>query len=503
MGLNVRPSFEEFARLARGSNLIPIATEVVADAVTPVGLLASGWNESEHCFLLESVEGGERLGRYSIVSFEPRITLSQQNGKVTIRGVDGKTRETRDKSAVDALARYMRSFRAADVPGLPRFFGGAVGYLSYEMVHQFEKLPMKNPDHLGWPQASFMIGGDLFIFDHTRQLLSVVTCVEVDRPSEARRAYQAGCRRLEKSLQRLRRPAMPASKNGSRARAEANFHSNVTREAFMASVRKAKEFIGKGDIFQVVLSRRQEKRSSASPLDIYRCLRVVNPSPYMYLMKMGDRAIVGSSPESLVRLEQGVAMTRPIAGTRRRGGTEQKDVALEKSLMADPKERAEHIMLVDLGRNDLGRVCRYGSVKVPDFMTVERYSHVMHIVSEVVGQIRPGKDAFDLLRSVFPAGTVSGAPKIRAMEIIDELETTQRGPYAGAIGYFSYSGNMDVAITIRTLLWDRGRVSIQTGAGLVADSDPATEWDETENKAAGMKRTVELAESGALFGVRR
>ena len=327
--------------------------------------------------------------------------------------------------------------------------------------------------------------------------------VSLRQSSEARRAYQAGCRRLEKSLQRLRRPAMPASKNGSRARAEANFHSNVTREAFMASVRKAKEFIGKGDIFQVVLSRRQEKRSSASPLDIYRCLRVVNPSPYMYLMKMGDRAIVGSSPESLVRLEQGVAMTRPIAGTRRRGGTEQKDVALEKSLMADPKERAEHIMLVDLGRNDLGRVCRYGSVKVPDFMTVERYSHVMHIVSEVVGQIRPGKDAFDLLRSVFPAGTVSGAPKIRAMEIIDELETTQRGPYAGAIGYFSYSGNMDVAITIRTLLWDRGRVSIQTGAGLVADSDPATEWDETENKAAGMKRTVELAESGALFGFRR
>ena len=278
-----------------------------------------------------------------------------------------------------------------------------------------------------------------------------------------------------------------------------SFDTNVNKKEFMKKVQIAKSYIGKGDIIQVVLSRRNEKKTHASPLDIYRALRVVNPSPYMYLFKMKDRAIIGSSPESLVRLEEGQAMTRPIAGTRPRGETEKEDRRLEASLLADPKERAEHLMLVDLGRNDLGRVCQFGSVRLPKFMVIERYSHVMHIVSEVVGRIKKGKDCFDLIRAAFPAGTVSGAPKIRAMEIIDELESQQRGPYAGAIGYISYSGNMDLAITIRTILWNKNQVSIQTGAGIVADSKPDKEFEETENKAAGMKATIRLAENRSKF----
>ncbi len=498
---SVQPSFEEFKRLARSSNLIPLTTAIVADAVTPVSLLASGWDKSRACFLLESVEGGERLGRYSIVSFDPELTLEEKDGHSYFTDRKGKTVAVRSEPAVDALARHMRAYRAAQVPGLPRFFGGAVGYLSYETVHHFERLPLTKPDQLGWPRAGFHIGGDLFIFDHTQQLLRVVTCVRINKGESLEKAYRSGVRRLTANLKRVRehRAKQPSRKSSKKS---AVWKAELDKPRYMAAVRKAKEYIGKGDIFQVVLARRQEKMTTASPLDIYRCLRVVNPSPYMYLVKMNGRAIIGSSPESLVRLEDGVAMTRPIAGTRPRGVTPEKDVAYEKSLLADPKERAEHIMLVDLGRNDLGRVCAYGSVKVPVFMKIERYSHVMHIVSEVTGRIKKGKDGFDLLRSTFPAGTVSGAPKIRAMEIIDELEVAQRGPYAGAVGYFSYSGNMDVAITIRTALWDQGRVSIQSGGGLVADSDPATEFQETENKAAAMKRTVELAESGALFGER-
>ena len=500
--LVLKPTFEEFRALARKGNLIPVCAEIVADAVTPVSLLASGWKSNRSCFLLESVEGGERLGRYSIVSLQPEMMLEERSGVSTLTDRNGKVLSAEEEPAIDALSRLMRGIKAVDVPGLPRLFGGAVGFFSYETVHNFERIPLTKPDKLGWARAAFLVGGDFFVFDHLQQLLKIITSVRLDNPAKARVAYEAARRRLQRNVDLIRNLRPPRPESAARSK-PTEFKSNMSKAEYMSIVRKGKEYIGKGDIFQVVLSRRQEKRTSASPLDIYRCLRVVNPSPYMYLFKFGKKAVIGSSPEALVRLENGVAMTRPIAGTRPRGANERQDRALEKGLLADPKERAEHLMLVDLGRNDLGRVCRYGTVKVSDFMTVERYSHVMHIVSEVNGEIKPGKDGFDLLRSAFPAGTVSGAPKIRAMEIIDELEPEQRGPYAGAIGYFSYSGNMDMAITIRTLLWNDGVVSIQTGGGIVADSDPATEFQETENKAAAMKRTVELAESGTLLGGRR
>jgi len=499
----VFPTFEEFKKLSRKGNLIPVCAEIVADAVTPVSLLASGWNRNRSCFLLESVEGGERLGRYSIVSLEPEFMLEEKEGVSVMTDRKGRVVSETEEAAVDALARHMRALKAVDVPGLPRLFGGAAGFFAYETVHNFERLPLTKPDRLAWPRAQFLIGGDFFVFDHLQQLLKIITCVRVDSPKKVKSAYELARRRLNRNIELVRAhraPSLPVKKRRSKPAA---FVSNMTRDQFMKMVRKGKEYIGKGDIFQVVLSRRQQKKTAATPLDIYRCLRVVNPSPYMYLFKFGKKAVIGSSPEALVRLENGQAMTRPIAGTRPRGLNERHDRALEKSLLADPKERAEHLMLVDLGRNDLGRVCRFGTVKVSNFMTVERYSHVMHIVSEVNGEVKPGRDGFDLIRSAFPAGTVSGAPKIRAMEIIDELEPEQRGPYAGATGYFSYTGNMDMAITIRTLLWNDGVVSIQTGAGIVADSDPATEYDETESKAGAMKRTVELAESGALFGGRR
>lgn len=497
----IHPTFDDFKKLAKRGNLIPVFADVLADTVTPVSLLASKWEKSSHCLLLESVEGGEKIGRYSIVSFEPEAVVVEKNGETAFQTPAGKTFMHFRQPAVDALARYMRCVKPVDVPGVPRFYGGAVGYMSYETVHNMERLPRTKPDVLGWPEATFLITGDLFVFDNTQQILKVVTCVRLSPKSNLKAAYKAACDKIAANLKFIRTTAgKPArvAKNGNK-KPEA-FASNVTKAEFTAAVRRAKEHIGKGDIIQVVLSRRQEKRTPASPLNIYRALRVVNPSPYMYLLKLNDRAIIGSSPEQLVGLENGIATTRPIAGTRRRGETYEKDQALESELLADPKERAEHLMLVDLGRNDLGRVCKYGTVKVPRLMTVERYSHVMHIVTDVSGRIKPGKDGFDLLKAVFPAGTVSGAPKIRAMEIIDDLEKQQRGPYAGALGYFSYSGNMDMAITIRTILWDNGRISIQTGAGLVADSNPAAEYQETENKAAGVKRAVELAETGRLFG---
>lgn len=499
--MEIYPTFEEFKKQSRHGNLIPVFTEVLADTVTPVSLLASKWNSSPYCFLLESVEGGEKIGRYSIVSFEPEAVLEERAGESRFMTPQGKTFMHFRQPALDALARHMRCVKPVSISGVPRFYGGAVGYMSYETVHNLERLPRTKSDVLGWAEATFLITGDLFVFDNTQQLLKLITCVRIAPKANLKKAYNAVCLKLRKNLRWVQTQAgKPAVLKHSGSRKVEAFSSNVTQLEYEKAVVKAKEHIGKGDIIQVVLSRRQEKNTFASPLDIYRALRVVNPSPYMYLMKLKDRAIIGSSPEQLVGLEEGVATTRPIAGTRKRGSTPDQDLKLERELLKDPKERAEHLMLVDLGRNDLGRVCRYGSIRVPTLMGVERCSHVMHIVSEVSGRIKSGKDGFDLLKAAFPAGTVAGAPKIRAMEIIDDLEKHQRGPYAGAIGYFSYSGNMDMAITIRTILWDKGRVSIQTGAGLVADSIPKMEYQETENKAAGVKKAIELAESGRLFG---
>ncbi len=495
----IRPTLAEYKKLAQKGNLVPLSVDIMADHVTPVSLLASKWNSSDHCFLLESVEGGEKIGRYSIVSFEPQAILENAAGISTFKMANGQS-ETSDEPVLDALRSYMRKVKPVPVHGLPRFFGGAVGYCSYEMVHDIEDVPQTNPDQLGWPTSVFFITGDLFVFDNTQQVLKVIACEKILKKSDVAASYARASKRLRQNLAMLKniRFKLPVRPTGGKSKSK-EFSTNLNKEQFMASVRKAKEHIAAGDIIQVVLSRRSEKMTSASPLDIYRSLRMINPSPYMFALKIKDRAIIGSSPESLVRLEEGIAATRPIAGTRRRGQTPEADEKLKENLLKDPKEIAEHIMLVDLGRNDLGRVCQFGSVRVPMFMKVERYSHVMHIVSEVTGKIKNKKDSFDLLKATFPAGTVSGAPKIRAMEIIDDLENDQRGPYAGALGYISYSGNMDMAITIRTILWEKGKVSIQTGAGLVADSDPASEYQETENKAAAMKETIRFAESGDLF----
>jgi anthranilate synthase component I len=497
----ISPSLADFRRLARKGNMIPVFTDVMADQLTPVSLLASRWDKSAHCFLLESVEGGEKLGRYSIVSFEPEAILKGTNNEAVFTTPNGKEFMRFDEPVLNALQRYMKCVKPVSVPGVPRFFGGAVGYCSYEIVHSMENIPQKNPDVLGWPMSQFLITGDLFVFDNTQQLLKLITCTRIRNKSDVDAAYRRAVKQINQNLKILREARGKAFGSNKKVSSKpaSEFTSNVNRASFMEGVRKAKEYIGKGDIIQVVLSRRNEKKTTASPLDIYRSLRVVNPSPYMFLVKYGNRAMIGSSPESLVRLDQGIVTTRPIAGTRRRGETVEQDLKLEKELLQDPKELAEHMMLVDLGRNDLGRVCIPGTVRVPLFKTVERYSHVMHIVSEVMGKIKPSKDCFDLLKAVFPAGTVSGAPKIRAMEIIDELEDCQRGPYSGAVGYISYSGNMDMAITIRTILWDNGHVSVQTGAGLVADSVPSKEFDETENKARALKETIRLAESRRLF----
>jgi len=497
----IYPSFAEFKKLAKKGNLIPVGLDIMGDQVTPVSLIASRWNKSRYAFILESVEGGEKLGRYSFVSFAPDAILEEKNNQTVLRTQGSRESKKFPGTGLSNLRKIMESVKPAPVPGIPRFFGGAVGYCSYEVVQEFEKIPQTKPDDLGWPKSVFFITSDLFIFDHTQQLLKIITCAKIGPQPSLRKIYQKACQKILINLDSLKgtRTAriIPLGKN--HREKSAPFETNMNRKEYVRAVKKGKEYISNGDIIQVVLSRRSFRKTASSPLDIYRSLRVVNPSPYMYLIKMGHQSIIGSSPESLVRLENGIAATRPIAGTRVRGRTQEEDIKMEKELLRDPKERAEHVMLVDLGRNDLGRVCRTGTVRVPIFMSVERYSHVMHIVSEVTGELKKNMNSFDLLSSAFPAGTVSGAPKIRAMEIIDELESAQRGPYAGALGYISYTGNMDMAITIRTILYDKGLVSIQTGGGIVADSVPEKEFQETENKAAAMKKTVELAESRRLF----
>ncbi|OVE76922.1 anthranilate synthase component I [bacterium F11] len=497
----IYPTLAEFKKLAKKGNLIPVGLDMMADRFTPVSLLASQWKKNSHCFLLESVEGGENVGRYSIVSFEPSLILEEKDGGTEFKTPKGQLKKRIKTSALNSLKNYLKQTKPVQVPGMPRFFGGAVGYCSYETIHELERLPKTNPDNLKWPNSLFFLTGDLFVFDNTQQILKILTCVRIKNKRDISKAYRRAKNKIKANLALLRQVTKtPETSHRKKKGGKVHeFVSNVNQKQFAEGVEKAKDHIRKGDIIQVVLSRRNDKKTPADPLDIYRALRVVNPSPYMYLIKMKNRAIIGSSPESLVRLEEGEAMTRPIAGTRPRGSTPYQDMKMEKDLLRDPKENAEHIMLVDLGRNDLGRVCQYGSIRLPKFMIIERYSHVMHIVSEVTGKMNEGKGCFDLLKAVFPAGTVSGAPKIRAMEIIDELENEQRGPYAGAVGYISFSGNMDMAITIRTILWENNKVSIQTGAGIVADSHPVREFDETENKAAGLKETIRLAEDRELF----
>lgn len=472
------PELKEFKKLAKKGNLVPVYRELVADMETPVSTFLKLAEGEPYAYLLESVEGGERWGRYSFISWAPKKIMASRPGR----------------DPVAELKSVMKGYRPVQVKGLPIFWGGAVGYAAYDVVRFFEDLEEKPRDVMKLPDSVFMLTDHLVIFDHLKHTVKIVVCVDLRGGTPAAAAYAKAGRDIARIESLLKKP-LAAKRSGPPAKAAATA-SNMTKTGFSAMVRRAKEYIRAGDIIQVVLSQRFSRRVKADAFDIYRALRLLNPSPYMFYMRMKDFCVIGSSPEILVRKEQNLAETRPIAGTRPRGKDEADELRLEKELLSDEKERAEHIMLVDLGRNDLGRVCVKGTVKVPELMKIEKYSHVMHIVSMVTGRLRHGTDAFDLFRACFPAGTLSGAPKIRAMQIIDELEPEARGPYGGAVGYFSFSGNMDMAITIRTMIVKGGTAFIQAGAGIVADSVPASEFTETKNKAAALFAAIDTAERG-------
>ncbi|MCL4239134.1 MAG: anthranilate synthase component I [Anaerolineae bacterium] len=482
-------------RLFERGDLLPVYRTLLADLETPVSVYLKLAALGTSSFLLESVEGGEQVGRYSFLGVNPKGMITVQGQRVTIAR-HGQT-TVRDlapgEDPLHVIAAEFERVRPVRLEGLPRFVGGAVGYLSYDVVRHFERLPATASDDLNVPDVAFLLADTLVIFDHAKHQLIVLANAHNTGDPDA--AYDDAVRRIDQILDALAAPLPYLDECP--AASEDNLRSNVSRAQFEANVRAAKEYIAAGDAFQIVLSQRFSRRTCAPPFTIYRALRALNPSPYMFFLRFSDDlALIGASPEMMVRLEEGIATVRPIAGTRPRGRDEAEDSALASELLADEKERAEHVMLVDLGRNDLGRVCEYGTVHVPHMMIVERYSHVMHIVSQVQGRLRAGLGAFDLLRATFPAGTLSGAPKVRAMEIIEELEGTRRGPYGGAVGYFSFDGSMDTCITIRTMLMRGDEVTFQAGAGIVADSDPAREYEETVNKARAVAVAVQNAERG-------
>jgi anthranilate synthase component 1 len=498
------PSLEDFKEKAKEGNLIPVYREMLGDMETPVSAFLK-IDDGRYSYLLESVVGGEKWARYSFLGSSPSVIIKGKGDKIEIIRNGKKENRAFDKDPLEVIKEEMGQYRPVNILGLPRFFGGAVGFLGYDAVRCFERLPDFNKEGLDLPDFLYMITDTLLIFDSLAQKIKVVSNAHIDDgdPESSsgqviEKAYEEAKGKIENIIERLRTPLYPPLLRGELKGGQVyeEICSNLTKEDFESMVRKAKEYIASGDIIQVVLSQRFERKVSVSPFEIYRALRIINPSPYMYFLRFGENSMIGSSPEILVRLEGRILEERPIAGTRRRGSTEEEDKALEEELLNDPKEKAEHIMLVDLGRNDLGRVSEIGSVRMKELMVVERYSHVMHIVSDVEGILAEGNDSFDVLRACFPAGTVSGAPKIRAMEIIEELEPTRRGPYAGAVGYFSFSDNMDTCITIRTIIVKDSRAYIQAGAGIVADSVPAKEYFETVNKAKGMLKAIEMAEEG-------
>lgn len=494
----IYPDRATFLEKARSGNLIPVWRELLADMETPVSAYARLLHSYEqpgqkpYAFLLESVEGGEHVARYSFVGVAPRAIFRASGRLVTIEENNGHQQTHADRDPLQELKRYMRRFQPVPDPALPRFFGGAVGYLSYDAIAQMEpRVPLCAHAGVFWPDMVFLIADTLLIFDRVRHTLRIVANAFVE--NDAAHAYDEAVARIADVIARLAAPAAFPLSDLSLDAPPLPVHSNCTQAEYAGMVRQAQEYIRAGDIFQAVLSQRFEVDYAGSPVQAYRALRSVNPSPYMYCLNLGGQQVVGSSPEIHVRCEDRQAELRPIAGTRPRAQAVAADEALERSLLADPKERAEHIMLVDLARNDLGRVCNYGSVHVPELMVIERYSHVMHIVSSVLGTLDDRFDVYDLMRATFPAGTVSGAPKIRAMEIIAELEKSRRGPYAGAVGYFSFTGNLDSCITIRTALLDGKKAYVQAGAGIVADSDPAREYEETCNKARGLLQALAVA----------
>ncbi len=491
------PAPDEFKKLAAQGNLVPIYREIMSDLDTPVSAYLKVVANSEYAFLLESVQGGEKWGRYSFLGLDPAALFTVYGDRVEIQQ-EGKPLEViAGKNPMAVLEEYMERFKPVTVPGLPRFHGGAVGYFGYDIVRCFEKIPDENPDNLGTPEAIFMLTDMVLIFDNLLGRLKVVANMFIEDGADLDKLYADGIRRIDDIVTTLKvtLPQITQAVPGSEVH-EDDFEHEMPRETFEAAVRKAKEYILAGDIFQVVLSQRLSIPFAHPPISLYRALRSTNPSPYLFLLRLGDFSLVGSSPEILVHQESDVVTVRPIAGTRRRGKDEDEDAALEKELLADPKERSEHIMLVDLGRNDLGRVAKVGTVEVTDIFTIERYSHVMHIVSNVEARLREELSLFDVVAATFPAGTVSGAPKIRAMEIIDELEVSRRGPYSGTVGYISFSKNMDLAITIRTAIIKNDTLYIQAGAGIVADSKPEREYEETREKARAIFRAVDMVQRG-------
>ena len=497
--MSYTPDKKTFLEKAAHGNLVPVWRELLADMDSPVSAYDKireylrRKDHASHTFLLESVEGGENVGRYSFIGGTPRAILRAYGQRVTIQEAgEAEKTLTENGDPLDALKQYMARFKPVLDSQLPRFIGGAVGFLGYDCVSLFEKKVHTRADNaLRAPDMVFMVTDALIIFDRVRHSVRIIANAFINGQPD--QAYNDAIQTIDSLCAALRTPKSSSMIDSGAYLGEIVPESNLSREEFVSTVERAKEFIRAGDIIQVVLSQRFETEYQGDSLDVYRALRSINPSPYMFCLDLGDSSMVGSSPEVHVRSEEGHAELRPIAGTRPRSDDPAKDEQLAKELLADPKERAEHIMLVDLARNDLGRVCQFGSVKVPELMIIERYSHVMHIVSDVTGDLRPDMDAYELMRSTFPAGTVSGAPKIRAMELIAELEKAKRGPYAGAVGYFSFSGNLDSCITIRTIILDLDKAYIQAGAGIVADSDPNTEYEETRNKARGMFKALALA----------
>ena len=484
------PSLEEFRSLAKSGKLVPVYRELFADQDTPVSAFRKV-DDGSYAFLLESVEGGEKWGRFSLLGCRPSLVFTARGDQCEIR--QGETVRKGTKHPLEELADLLREHQAIALPGLPRFCGGAVGFFSYDAVRWFERLPAKTRDDLQLPDAVFLFGDVVSVFDNLAHTLKVVTHARAGSDPDA--AYAAAVARIDAEVARLSR-ALPWSEPG-KGREPPEPASSTGREEFVRAVETAKEHIRAGDIFQVVLSHRMSSPVSQPAFEAYRALRVTNPSPYLYFLRLGDLSIVGSSPEALVRRTDSVVEVRPIAGTRPRGRGSDEDRQLEQELRANEKERAEHVMLVDLGRNDVGRVAEYGTVETNEYMRVERYSQVMHLVSNVRGRVRGELPPMDAVRATFPAGTVSGAPKVRAMEIIDALEPVRRGIYAGAVGHFDYHGNLDLAITIRTLVYANGRAYWGVGAGIVADSDPGAEWDETMNKGRALWMAVQRAERGA------
>ena len=492
----IYPSLKEFLALSKRGNVIPVYKEISADLDTPVSSFLK-IKKDDYAFLLESVEGQEKIARYSFLGTRPSLIFKARARNIQIiSGAKKKIRQfiTR-RTPLDEIKQVMKDFQAVPIKGLPRFCGGLVGFMGYDMVRFFEEIPDKNPDDLNFPDAVFILTDSLLVFDHVNHSIKIVTNVILPKKnrktSSVIKNYKDAIKKIESISLDFKRP-LPEKESEAKEVAfkKIKFDSNLKKNEFENIVKRAKAYIRQGDIIQVVLSQRFKIKTQRPPFDIYRSLRSLNPSPYMFFLKLKDITILGSSPEMLVRCEEGILETRPIAGTRPRGKTEEEDRKLERELLSDRKEKAEHLMLVDLGRNDLGRVCIRGKVEVGEFMTVERYSHVMHLVSEVKGILDKQFDAYDVLRACFPAGTVTGSPKIRAMEIIDELENLRRGPYAGCVGYFSFSKNLDTCITIRTIIIKKGVAYIQAGAGIVADSLPQREYVESVNKAKALMEAI-------------